>query len=59
MGLQEIRERTGWSRQHTSVVVGQKGFPDPVYVIGGQRIWLAEEVEEWIREHRPELAGEA
>lgn len=56
MGQQEIRERLGYSRQHTGVLVGSKGFPDPVYDLAMGRIWLAEDVEKWIAEHRPELA---
>lgn len=57
MGQQEIRERLGYSRQHTGMLIGQKGFPDPAYELAMGRIWLAEDVEEWIRRHRPELAG--
>jgi hypothetical protein len=56
MGQQEIRERLGFSRQYTAVVIGQKGFPDPAYTLALGRIWLAEDVEAWIREHRPDLA---
>jgi prophage regulatory protein len=59
MGQQEIRDRLGYSRQHTWILIGQKGFPDPAYVLAMGRIWLAEDVEEWIRERRPDLAGEA
>jgi prophage regulatory protein len=55
MGQQEIRERLGYSRQHTGVMVGAKGFPDPVYELAMGRIWLADDVEKWIAEHRPEL----
>lgn len=58
MGQQEIRDRLGYSRQHTGHLIGQKGFPDPVYELAMGRIWLASDVEAWIREHRPELAGE-
>jgi predicted DNA-binding transcriptional regulator AlpA len=58
MGQQEIRERLGFSRQYTSIVINAKGFPDPAYVLGMGRIWLADEVEEWIRANRPDLAGE-
>ena len=57
MGQQEIRDRLGFSRQHTAVIIGQKGFPDPAYELAMGRIWVAEDVEAWIREHRPELAG--
>ena len=56
MGQQEIRDRLGYSRQHTWIIIGAKGFPDPVYELAMGRIWLAEDVERWIREHRPELA---
>lgn len=60
MGQQEIRERLGYSRQHTGVLINSKGFPDPVvdYLAMG-RIWLAEDIEAWIRERRPELAEES
>jgi prophage regulatory protein len=56
MGQQEIRERLGYSRQHTAVIIGAKGFPDPAYTLAMGRIWLAEDVEEWIRANRPDLA---
>lgn len=54
MGQHEIRERLGYSRQHTAVLINSKGFPDPAYELGMGRIWLAEDVEEWIRVHRPD-----
>ncbi len=59
MGQQEIRARLGYSRQHVGVIINSKGFPDPVvsYLAMG-RIWLAEDVEAWIAEHRPGLAEE-
>jgi predicted DNA-binding transcriptional regulator AlpA len=57
MGQQEIRDRLGYSRQHTWILIGQKGFPDPAYTLAMGRIWLADEVENWIRENRPDLAG--
>lgn len=59
MGQQEIRDRLGYSRQHTGVIINSKGFPDPAYPdLAMGRLWLAEDVETWIREHRPELAGD-
>jgi prophage regulatory protein len=56
MGQQEIRERLGYSRQHTGVLINSKGFPDPIidYLAMG-RIWLAADIEAWIAAHRPEL----
>lgn len=56
MGQQEIRARLGYSRQHTAVLINAKGFPEPAYALAMGRIWLAEDVEAWIREHRPDLA---
>lgn len=56
MGQQEIRDRLGFSRQYTGTLINSKGFPDPVYDLAMGRIWLAEEVEAWIAEHRPSLA---
>lgn len=57
MGQQEIRDRLGYSRQHTAVLINSKGFPDPAvdYLEMG-RIWLAADIEAWIRERRPDLA---
>jgi prophage regulatory protein len=56
MGFQEVQARLGYSRQHTTNLVKEKGFPDPVYELAMGRIWLAEDVEAWIAEHRPALA---
>jgi len=56
MGQQEIRQRLGYSRQYTAVLINGKGFPDPAYELAMGRIWLAEDVEAWIRENRPDLA---
>lgn len=57
-GQQEIRDRLGYTRQHTWIIIGQKGFPDPVLELAMGRIWLAEDVEKWIAKNRPDLAGE-
>ena len=57
MGVQEIVDRLGYSRGYTSSLINAKGFPDPAYELAMGRIWLAEDVEQWVREHRPELAG--
>ena len=56
MGQQEIRDRLGYTRGHTWVIIGRKGFPEPVYTLAMGRIWLAEDVEKWIAENRPALA---
>lgn len=56
MGQQEIRDRLGFSRQYTATLINDYRFPRPVYELAMGRIWLADDVEAWIREHRPELA---
>jgi predicted DNA-binding transcriptional regulator AlpA len=58
LGVQEIVDRLGYSRGYTHSLINSKGFPDPVYELAMGRIWLAEDVEAWIKTHRPELAGE-
>lgn len=58
MGAMEIQQRLGTSRQWTYVLIGRRDFPEPVVELGMGKIWLAEDVEAWIREKRPELAGE-
>ncbi len=56
MGPQEIQHRLGKSRQWTAQLINRKGFPDPVAVLGVGSIWLADDVEAWIQQHRPDLA---
>lgn len=58
MGAQEIQHRLGTSRQWTYVLINRRDFPEPVEELGMGKIWLAADVEAWIREHRPELAEE-
>jgi prophage regulatory protein len=58
MGTGEIRARLGYSRQWTQRIIDRPDFPKAGYEIGGRRIWLASEVEAWIRKHRPDLAKE-
>jgi prophage regulatory protein len=57
-GTGEIRARLGYSRQWTQHLVDRPDFPPAPYVLGGRRIWIAADVEAWIREHRPDLAKE-
>ncbi len=54
----EIARAMGVGRQRAYQISRQKGFPDPVAVLEAGQILLAEDVETWIREHRPELAEE-
>jgi prophage regulatory protein len=56
MGQQEIRDRLGYSRQHTANLINDRRFPEPAYELAMGRIWLAEDVEQWIAENRHERA---
>ena len=58
MGAAEIQERLGFSRQWTYVIVGRRGFPEPVMELTMGKLWLAEDVETWIRGNRESLAQE-
>jgi prophage regulatory protein len=57
-GTSEIADRLGVTRQRAHVVTRQKGFPEPYEELIMGSVWLVEDVEAWIREHRPEVAEE-
>ncbi|WP_405109803.1 helix-turn-helix domain-containing protein [Micromonospora sp. NBC_01405] len=52
---QEVQEMLGVSRTRAYQITNSKTFPDPAAVLSVGRIWLAEDVERWIRDHRPDL----
>lgn len=58
MGAGEIQERLGVGRTRAYQLVTRKDFPDPVAELQMGKVWLAEDVEEWIRINRPHLTGE-
>lgn len=55
-GTSEIADRLGVTRQRAHTITRTKGFPDPYEELVMGSVWLVEDVEAWIREHRPELA---
>jgi len=55
MGSAEIAERLGVVRQRVYQIANRKGFPDPVGVLSMGQVWLADEVEAWIKVNRPHL----
>lgn len=57
-GTSEIADRLGVTRQRAHVITRQKGFPEPYEELVMGAVWRVEDVEAWIREHRPELAQE-
>ncbi|MFF5070670.1 helix-turn-helix transcriptional regulator [Micromonospora olivasterospora] len=52
---QEVQEMLRVSRTRAYQITNSKTFPDPVAVLSVGRIWRAEDVERWIRDHRPDL----
>ncbi|SCL26097.1 Prophage CP4-57 regulatory protein (AlpA) [Micromonospora pallida] len=52
---QEVQEMLGVSRTRAYQITNSKTFPDPVAVLSVGRIWRTEDVERWIKDHRPDL----
>lgn len=58
VGAAEIRVMLGGiSKQRVYVITSHRNFPDPVADLVQGKVWRKSDVEAWIREHRPELAG--
>lgn len=58
VGAHEIREMLGGiSKQRVHVITSNRNFPEPFAVLAMGKVWRKSDVEQWIREHRPELAG--
>ncbi|MGC4771861.1 hypothetical protein ACLQ25_23195 [Micromonospora sp. DT44] len=59
VGIAEIRDMLGGvSRARASVVASRRDFPAPHQVLRMGQIWRRTDVEEWIRQHRPDLAAD-
>lgn len=58
MGTAEIAERLGVTpaRVHQITDSRKLKFPEPLQRLKMGQVWLAEDVEGWIREHRTTLA---
>ena len=54
MGAAEIGARLSVSRQRVQQIVSRPDFPKPDAVLGMGKVWRTEDVEQWIKEHRPE-----
>jgi len=55
MGAWEIRQRLGYSRGWVERLISRRDFPEPYQVLRMGAVWDAEDVDAWIREHRPEI----
>ncbi|GAA3948346.1 helix-turn-helix transcriptional regulator [Actinoplanes auranticolor] len=55
VGAHEIRVRLGGvSRQRVYQITSRADFPRPVAHLSQGKVWRTDEVDHWIREHRPE-----
>jgi prophage regulatory protein len=52
----EVTDRLGISRQRLSQLMQRDDFPEPIEKLHAGYIWLAEDIERWITEHRPDRA---
>ncbi|QDY06197.1 hypothetical protein FJK98_02655 [Micromonospora sp. HM134] len=59
LGLDEIRDLLGGiSKQRATIIVGRKGFPDPLVTLKMGRVWDGKTVRAWIATNRPSPAAE-
>jgi predicted DNA-binding transcriptional regulator AlpA len=56
MGAAEIAERLGVSRQRVQQLIARRDWPKPFDTLAMGKVWKSEDIEAWIREHRPDLA---
>ncbi|MDI6099745.1 DNA-binding protein [Actinoplanes sp. NEAU-A12] len=59
MGAAEIGKRLGVGRNRVYQITRDRDFPAPYQTLTMGSIWTVDDVEAWIREHRPGLAEEA
>ncbi|MEV4844281.1 hypothetical protein AB0K20_13830 [Micromonospora matsumotoense] len=52
MGPYEIAQRLDVSRSRFQQIANRPTFPRPYRELRGMKVWLAEDVEDWIRAHR-------
>ncbi|MBG6066227.1 hypothetical protein [Micromonospora ureilytica] len=59
LGLDEIRDLLGGiSKQRATIIVGRKGFPDPLATLSMGRVWDGKAVRAWIAKNRPSPTDE-
>lgn len=56
LGTSEIGARLGVTRSRAHAITRDRDFPAPYQTLTMGSIWLEDDVEAWIREHRPALA---
>lgn len=59
MGSAEIGKRLGGiSRTRVYQLTQRRNFPPPYAELAMGNVWLADDVEAWISQHRSEIAGD-
>lgn len=56
MGSAEIGRRCGISRQRVHQLTGRPDWPAPLAELSQGRVWRTDDVEAWIKVHRPAWA---
>jgi predicted DNA-binding transcriptional regulator AlpA len=51
-GAHEVRELLGVSRQRVYQLAAGSDFPKPIAVLAQGKIWLIDDIQEWIAKHR-------
>jgi len=54
MGAREIELRLGVSRQRVQQLTAHPDFPAPYDELAMGKVWRIDDVEAWIRDHRPD-----
>jgi prophage regulatory protein len=54
MGPAEIQKRLGVGRNRVYQITQNRNFPAPYQTLSMGSIWTVEDVEQWIRAHRPD-----
>jgi predicted DNA-binding transcriptional regulator AlpA len=52
MGVTEVAQRLGVSRQRVHQLRSTPDFPDPVAMLAAGPIWESIDIEDWVAEHR-------
>jgi prophage regulatory protein len=58
MGAREIEARLGISRQRVQQLVSRADWPAPYDELAMGKVWRVEDVEAWVRAHRPEAGDD-
>jgi len=55
MGQMEIAERLGVTRQRVQQLIAKPNWPEPFDVLAMGKVWWIKDIDDWIREHRPDI----